>query len=253
MISCEVFGAVAVVYLNDTGRLNVLSRNLIQHLNMELDRLETHPDVHVLILTGYDRIFSAGADLKEVIDYKKFSEDDDFVEPWQRLYQFTKPVIVAINGVAAGGGLELALMGDIIFASELARIGQPELSVGVIPGGGATQRLTRLIGPYLTNYLCMTGMMISAPQALEWGIVQGVLPDRELLPYAIEIGQKIAERPLALLKKFKECVQFAHESSLNDGMQFERKKFFTTFDLKDHSEAINAFFEKRHPTYTHEE
>lgn len=251
MISCEVNKAVAIVHLDDVGRLNVLSREFIKSLNLELDRLESHDDVHVVILTGRDRIFSAGADLREFVRYRAAHETDDFIEPWQRLSRFSKPVLIALNGVAAGGGLELALMGDIIFAAETAKLGQPELSVGVIPGGGATQRLTRRIGQSLTSFLCLTGQMISAQQAHAWGIVHDVVPDRDLMNHVLEIAQLIATRPLPLLKRLKACIQKAEHASLDEGLKFERQLFFETFQLEDHPEAINAFFEKRSPSYTH--
>lgn len=251
MISCEVNKSVAIVHLDDTGRLNVLTRDLIKNLNLELDRLESHDDVHVIILTGRDRIFSAGADLREFVRYRASHENDDFIEPWQRLSRFSKPVLIALNGVAAGGGLELALMGDVIFAAETAKIGQPELSVGVIPGGGATQRLTKRIGRSITSYMCLTGKMFSAQQAHAWGIVHEVIPDRDLMNHVLEIAHHIAQRPLPLLKRVKACIQKAEHSSMEEGILFERKLFFETFQLEDHPEAISAFFEKRAPSYTH--
>lgn len=224
----------------------MLSKEFILRLNFLLDNAEADPDIRVIVLTATGNVFCAGADLKELKNIT-----DDFIEEWQRLSKCQKPVICALNGLTLGGGVELALMSDIIVAHPEVRLGQSEINVGVIPGSGATQRLSKLIGPYRTNFLCMTGSLISAETAEAWGIVQMISNDP--LKKAMEIAQTLTQKPLPLLKSIKRCVKVAQECFIQEGLAFERKEFYNNLKLPDHKEALSAFFEKRQAKYTHDE
>jgi enoyl-CoA hydratase/carnithine racemase len=245
IVTCEFDSNIAILTLNDQKKRNTLTKDLILSLNKRLDELEENKTVKVVILTGYENVFSAGANLKELQDYKKNKDTQDFIEDWQRLSHFTKPVIIALNGITYGGGLELALMGDIIIASDDAQIALPELSVGVIPGGGATQRLTHLIGQKKTSYLCMTGLPISAQKAFEWGIIEIITQKENLLSESIKLAKDISKKPLSLLRQVKKSIQFAFNQSLKEGLKTERNLFFETLHFEGHDAAIQAFFERK--------
>ncbi|MCX7338485.1 MAG: enoyl-CoA hydratase-related protein [Alphaproteobacteria bacterium] len=241
--------AIGLVRLSQPDRLNVLSRQLIVDLNVSLDSLEKNPDIKCIILTGDGKAFCAGADLQELQSETADSLlADDFIEPWQRLAACEKPVIAAINGAAVGGGCELALMADMIVASDKACFGQPEIMLGLIPGGGGTQRLPRVIGKAKSMELCLTGKIISAQDALSYGLVNYVVAGDALLPTAIGIAQKIVCHPLPTIKYIKQAIKNSEDMPLQQGLDFERKLFQIDFSLDAAKDGIDAFLHKRHPS-----
>ncbi|MBY0281915.1 MAG: enoyl-CoA hydratase/isomerase family protein [Alphaproteobacteria bacterium] len=237
---------IAVARLANPDRLNVLSKLLIHELNSSLDNLEKNDAIKCIIITGTGTVFSGGADLKELqtasLDGKI---ENDFIEPWQRLSLITKPVIAAVNGYALGGGLELALMADLIIASKEARFGQPEIKLSLLPGGGGTQRLTRLIGKAKTMELCLTGESISAEEALRWGLVNSVTEANDLMPAALKMAEKIAARSLLVLKMIKKAITDGAEMPLNEGLKMERELFWRACKEGSYKEAISAFLNRR--------
>ncbi len=236
---------ISRITLNNPKRLNVLSKQLIADLNMALDTLEADDQVKCVILTGAGKAFSAGADLAEVQSTTlKDIKENDFIEDWQRLAAFSKPVIAAVNGYAFGGGLELALMTDIIIASNTAQFGQPEIKLSLLPGGGGTQRLTRLIGKINTMNLCLTGESISADKAFTLGLLNKVVNEDELISASIQLAEMITSHSLPQLKMIKQAIKAADELPLKDGMKLERSFFYKTFESPESRKAINAFLSK---------
>ena len=237
---------VALVTLTNPERLNVLSKQLIVELNACLDNLETNDTIKCIVITGADKVFSGGADLKELqtasLDGKI---ENDFIEPWQRLSLITKPVIAAVNGYALGGGCELALMADLIIASKEAQFGQPEIKLSLLPGGGGTQRLTRLIGKVKTMELCLTGESISAEEALKWGLVNAVVEHNDLIPTALKMAEKISAYSLPALKMIKKVITSGTELPLKEGLKMERELFWKACNEGSYQEAISAFLNRR--------
>ena len=237
---------IAVVRLANPECLNVLSKMLITELNTSLDNLENNEAIKCIIITGTGEVFSGGADLKELqnapLDGKL---ENDFIEPWQRLSLITKPVIAAVNGYALGGGLELALMADLIIASKSAQFGQPEVKLSLLPGGGGTQRLTRLIGKAKTMELCLTGESISAEEALKCGLVNAVAEHADLMRTALKMAEKISVHSLAILKMIKKAITSGMEMRLKEGLKIERELFWKACHEGSYQEAISAFLNKR--------
>ncbi len=217
---------ISLITLNQPERLNVLSMQLIADLNKALDALESDNQVKCVILTGKGKAFSAGADLTEVqLTASKFIQENDFIEDWQRLAAFSKPVIAAINGYAFGGGLEIALMADIIIASEKAQFGQPEIKLSLLPGGGGTQRLARLLGKTRAMELCLTGETISADKAFSLGLISVIVEDEELQSASIKIAEMISRHSLSQLKMIKQAIKVVDELPLKEGLKLERGLF----------------------------
>lgn len=242
MINYQTFQNIALISLENNK--NLLSEDFVSNLNKLIDKTETDPLIRIIVLSIKTPF--VGADLKELQETKKTS---DFIEPWQRLSLCQKPVICALNAMTLGGGLEIALMADILIANPSVQLGQPEINVGVIPGSGATQRLTKLIGPYHTSFLCMTGTLISAAQAHAWGIIQLLSENAE--EKAVELAHSLASKSLPLLQSIKRCVRKASELPLSEGLSYERSEFYKNLKLYDHKEGISSFLEKRKPEYTH--
>ncbi len=237
---------VGVIKLNRPKYLNALCDELIKELNHVLDDIESNDNLSVLVLTGSEKVFAAGADISEMYN-KKFTDllKKDFIQPWQKLSSFKKPTIAAVSGYALGGGCELAMMCDIIVASENAKFGQPEINLGTIPAAGGTQRLIRAVGKSKAMELVLSGNTVNADEARDFGLVSSIFPTNVMLPKALELASKIAEKSLPVLKMAKKAVNSAYELSLNEGMKNERQLFQSTFALLDRKEGMKAFLEKR--------
>ncbi len=241
---------IALVQLNRPKVLNALSTDLMKDLIEAFFLLEDDKDVRVIILTGHDRAFAAGADIGQMMEATPIDQiNDNRFRTWKQLSLFTKPIIAAVNGFALGGGCELAMACDFIIAGDTAQFAQPEIKIGTIPGAGGTQRLTRAIGKSKAMLAILTGNMISAYEAERSGLVAKVVPAETLLQETFEIAKIIANRAPIAVKLAKEAVNMAFESSLKDGMEYERRNFYLTFSSKDQKEGMRAFMEKREPKY----
>ena len=241
---------VGVVTLNRPEVLNALSLELMQQLVAALERFDNDPDIHVIVLTGQEKAFAAGADIGDMADASVFEmyERNQFAR-WTRIKQIRKPIIAAVSGFALGGGCELAMHCDIIIASESARFGQPEINIGVMPGAGGTQRLTRAIGKFKAMEVVLNSRFLTAREAFEAGLVTRVVAKEQFLSEALRIAHQIAQRPLTALKLAKESVLKADELSLSEGLEYERKLFYMLFATEDQREGMKAFLEKRKPIY----
>ena len=250
-IIVEKKGRVGVVTLNRPKALNALCDALIQELGRALDDFEADHHIGAIVITGSDKAFAAGADIKEM-QSKSYMDvyNGDFIESWQRVTLCRKPVVAAVAGFALGGGCELAMMCDFIIAADTAKFGQPEIKLGVIPGSGGTQRLTRFVGKSKAMEMCLTGRMMDAQEAERAGLASRILPAAELVEEAVKTAQLIASMaPLAVLAN-KEMVNAAFETGLAQGVQFERRLFHALFGTADQKEGMAAFVEKRPGNWT---
>jgi enoyl-CoA hydratase len=241
---------VALIRLNRPKELNALNLQLMQELRDALRQLDQKEDVRVIIITGNDQAFAAGADIKQMSD--KTAIDmlmiDQF-STWDQIRKTRKPLIAAVSGFALGGGCELAMVCDMIVASETARFGQPEIKIGVIPGAGGTQRLTKAVGKAKAMELVLTGRTLSAQEALSYRLVNQVVPAELYLAEAVKLAEEIARQsPVATLLA-KEAVNQSFATHLDEGLLFERKNFYLTFASEDQKEGMKAFIEKRKPDY----
>jgi len=244
-------GRVAIVTLNRPKSLNALCDALISDLNATLGQLEHDRLIGAIVLTGSRKAFAAGADIKEMAS-KSFQEaySTDMFAGWHRVANVRKPVIAAVHGYALGGGCELAMMCDIILASETAQFGQPEIKLGTIPGVGGTQRLTRAVGKSKAMELVLTGRFLTAQEAKESGLVARVFPDDKLLDEAIAMAELIASYSQPIVAMAKECVNQTYEMTLHEGLHFERRVFHSTFATDDQKEGMRAFVNKEKPKFT---
>lgn len=251
-IKIETRGAVGVITLDRPKALNALNSELIGELSQALDAFESDHRVHCVVLTGGDKAFAAGADIKEM-QQKSFSEVylEDFTVSWERVGRMRKPVIAAVAGYALGGGCELAMMCDFVIAADNAKFGQPEITLGIIPGVGGTQRLASLIGKSKAMDMCLTGRMLDAAEAERAGLVSRIVPADQLLDTAIKTAEKIAEMSLPAVMMAKEAVNRATEATLNEGVRFEKRLFHSLFATEDQKEGMAAFVEKRSPKFRH--
>jgi enoyl-CoA hydratase len=242
---------VALVRLNRPEALNALNSALLGELVTVLDRLEADEDVRCVVLTGSERAFAAGADIKEMSDksYAQMFKADFFTAPAQRIERFRKPIIAAVAGYALGGGCELAMMCDFIIAAETAKFGQPEINLGVMPGIGGTQRLTRFVGKSKAMDMILTARMMDAAEAERSGLVSRVVAADKLIEEAVAAARKIAaQSPLAVMMN-KELVQTAYETTLTQGVATERRLFHSLFAFEDQTEGMAAFVDKRKPDF----
>ena len=250
-ILVETRGKVGLLTLNCPKAMNALNAALMAELASAIDELDGDDDVGAIVITGNEKAFAAGADIKEMKDKSFMSAylEDFLTTKWERVATCRKPVIAAVNGFALGGGCELAMMCDIIYAADTAKFGQPEITIGAIPGLGGTQRLTRAVGKAKAMELCLTGRMMDAEEAERSGLVSRVLPAAELLDEAIKTAEKIAglSRPLAMIAK--EAVNRAFETTLAEGLFFERRMFHAIFATEDQKEGMTAFADKRKPSF----
>ena len=245
---------VGLIRLNRKEQRNALNSELMDELCRVLDEWESDKDVRCVILTGTEKVFAAGADIVEMRG-KSFPEvyKDDFVtKNWERLTRFRKPVIAAVAGYALGGGCELAMMCDIILAADNAKFQQPEINLGVLPGAGGTQRLTRIIGKSKAMEMCLTGRMMDAKEAERCGLASRVVPVDALMDEARDMAKLIASKSSPVAMMTKECVNAAYETMLSQGVQFERRLFHSTFATSDRQEGMDAFIEKRPAHFRHE-
>ncbi|MFL5034657.1 MAG: enoyl-CoA hydratase [Microvirga sp.] len=247
-ILVETRGKVGLVTLNRPQALNALNSTLVRELNQALDGFEADPAIGCVCITGSDKAFAAGADIKEMQD-KGYPTAylEDFITAWDRVGQRRKPLIAAVAGFALGGGCELAMMCDIIIASDTAKFGQPEITLGTIPGIGGTQRLTRAIGKSKAMDLCLTGRMMDAAEAERAGLVSRVVPADKLMEEALSAAEKIAAMSHPAAAMAKEAINRAFETPLSEGINVERNLFHATFALEDRAEGMAAFIEKRKP------
>jgi enoyl-CoA hydratase len=248
----EISGPVGVIQLNRPSALNALNDELVTELTAALDRMEADSEVGCIVLTGSQKAFAAGADIKEMrsLSYMDAYQGDFITRNWERASTVRKPIVAAVAGYALGGGCELAMMCDFIIAADNARFGQPEITLGVMPGAGGTQRLTRLVGKSKAMEMCLTGRMMDASEAERAGLVSRVVPLDNLLEEARSAALKIAtmSRPIAMMTK--ESVNASYETMLRQGIMFERRLFHSMFSTDDQKEGMAAFVEKRSPQFS---
>ena len=249
-ILVESRGAVGLITLNRPKALNALCDALIRELGQALDAFEGDDRIGAIVLTGSDKAFAAGADIKEMQnrDYMDVYLSD-FVKSWERLTLCRKPLIAAVAGFALGGGCELAMMCDTIIAADSAKFGQPEINLGIMPGAGGSQRLTRFIGKAKAMDMILTGRMMDAAEAERSGLVSRVIPAAQLVEETVKIAAQIAalSRPAVLMAK--ESINRAYETTLAEGVRFERRLFHSLFATSDQKEGMAAFVEKRKPSF----
>jgi len=243
-------GSIGIVRLNRPSALNALNFELMGELVKALEELDGDQAVRVIILTGSERAFAAGADLKEMSQ----SGPVDLIlgrrfELWDRLRKIAKPIIAAVSGYCLGGGNELAMNCDIIIASENATFGQPEVNVGIMPGAGGTQRLIRAVGKYKAMEMILTGKPITAQEAYRVGLVNRIVPTESLLDEAKKMANEIASKPPISVRAAKEAILKAQDTALEVGLDFERKSFYMLFATEDGKEGMKAFLEKRKPNF----
>ena len=249
-IIVEIRGKVGLVTLNRPQALNALNEALIAELNDALGGFESNPEIGCTVITGSDKAFAAGADVKEMAE-KTYVESylGRFLDGWTRIAETRKPVIAAVSGFCLGGGLELAMMCDFIIASETARFALPEITLGIMPGAGGTQRLPRYIGKAKAMDLILTGRMMDAVEAERCGLVARLVAPDRLLDEALAAASKIAAYSQPIVMMAKETVNRAQETSLAEGARFERRLFLSMFSTEDQKEGMKAFIEKRKPAF----
>src|SRR6201987_3735989 len=249
-IIVETRGKVGLIRLNRPQALNALNRALVHDLTRALDAFEADANIGCIVITGSDKAFAAGADIKEMAD-KTFDQAylGDFAANWDRAATVRKPVIAAVAGFALGGGCELAMQCDLIIAADNAKFGQPEIKLGIIPGIGGTQRLTHAVGKAKAMDLILTGRMMDAAEAERSGLVARVVPAASLMDEAMKVAETIANMSLPSAMIAKEAVNRAFEVSLAEGIRFERRIFHSLFATEDQKEGMKAFIEKRKPAW----
>ncbi|MCP1572939.1 enoyl-CoA hydratase [Herbaspirillum rubrisubalbicans] len=252
-ILVETHGRVGLIALNRPKAYNALNDALMDDLTVALEIFESDPAIGAIVLTGSDKAFAAGADIKmmHAWSFTDVYRDQFITSNWERVTRCRKPVIAAVAGLALGGGCELAMMCDFVLAADNARFALPELSLATIPGAGGTQRLTRAIGKSKAMEMVLSGRQLNADEADRFGLVSRVLPLAELRTEALAVAAKIAAQSLPATMMAKECVNRAFEGSLAEGLQFERRMAYATFACADHKEGLAAFIEKRPPVFQH--
>jgi enoyl-CoA hydratase len=243
-------GFIATVQLNRPKVLNALNLALMVELVEALEELDNDPEVRCIVLHGSERAFAAGADITEMAEASPIEmlERDQF-KRWDRIRKIRVPIVAAVSGVALGGGCELVMICDMIVASETARFGQPEILIGVMPGAGGTQRLTRAVGKALAMEMVLTGRMITAQEAHAAGLINRVVPVEFYLDEAMKLAREVAARPPVAVRLAKESVLKSFDTTIIDGLEFERKNFYLLFATEDMKEGMAAFLEKRRPEW----
>jgi enoyl-CoA hydratase len=243
-------GPVVVVTLHRPQVLNALSRETMDELVDALEAADRDDDVRCLVLTGSDRAFAAGADVTEFVDATPVTMLTAYrFQQWERLRHLSKPLIAAVRGYALGGGCELAMLCDMIVAGESARFGQPEINIGLMPGAGGTQRLTRAVGKARAMEIVLTGRHVSAAEAYAMGLVTRVVPDEVVLDEARRLAHLIASKPPVAVRLAKAAVLKAFDTTLEVGLEHERRLFYLLFATEDKTEGVRAFLEKRPPSF----
>lgn len=250
-ILTEKDGEVGIVTLNRPEALNAFSDQLMDEVTDALKKFDADDEIGCIVLTGSEKAFAAGADIKEMASksYIDVYREDFITKNWEEATRVRKPIIAAVAGYALGGGCELALMCDFIIAADNAKFAQPEITIGAMPGAGGTQRLARFIGKSKAMDMCLTGRMMDAEEAERCGLVSRIVPKGELRAEAVKVARQIAgfSRPIAMLTK--EAVNRAYETTLSEGVRFERRVFHSVFALEDQKEGMTAFIEKRKPSF----
>ncbi|MGU3537517.1 enoyl-CoA hydratase [Methylobacterium sp. A54F] len=251
-ILTETRGRVLLVTLNRPKALNALNRQLTEELIAATTAADADPGIGCIVVTGSPKAFAAGADIKEMqaADYPSMYAEDFFAQ-WERFAALRTPTLAAVAGYALGGGCELALMCDVVLAADTAVFGQPEIKLGVMPGIGGSQRLTRAVGKAKAMEMCLTGRTMDAAEAERAGLVARVVPADDLLADALRTAETIAGMSLPVAMMTKEAVNRAGEVSLSEGIRFERRVFHAMFALADQKEGMSAFVEKRKPDFAH--
>lgn len=246
----EKKGKVGLIRLDRPDALNALNSALIDELGQALDAFEADDQIGAIVITGNEKAFAAGADIKEM-QSKSYMDayKEDFISTWDRVARCRKPVIAAVAGYALGGGCELALMCDIILAADTAEFGQPEITLGIMPGAGGTQRLTRIVGKAKAMEMCLTGRRMKAEEAERAGLASRVIPANELMDEALKVADKIASFSMPTVMLAKESVNRSYETNLTEGIRFERRIFHSMFATEDQKEGMQAFVEKRKPSF----
>jgi enoyl-CoA hydratase len=250
-ILTKIEGKVGVITLNRPKALNALNSELLAELIGVLEEWDRGTDVRCIVLTGSDRAFAAGADIKEMApqSYMDMYRSNFFADVNTRITAIRKPIVAAVAGYALGGGCELAMMCDFIIAADTAKFGQPEINLGVMPGMGGTQRLTRFVGKSKAMEMCLTGRNMDAAEAERSGLVSRVVPAADLLAEAMKAATTIAEKSVPIVMMTKEAVNVAYETTMMEGVRFERRVFHAMFATDDQKEGMAAFSEKRKPDF----
>jgi enoyl-CoA hydratase len=246
LILSRTEGRVGVIKLNRPKVLNALNREIMSEVITALEAFDEQEAIGVIVLTGDKRAFAAGADITQMAGASPVSMlNNPFIDYWDRLGRIGKPIIAAVSGFALGGGCELAIACDLIIASESAKFGQPEINIGVIPGAGGTQRLTRAVGKALAMEMVLNGRFLSAEEALRFGLVNRVVPVETYLEEALKFAAEIAGRAPIAIRLGKEAVNAAYETTLRSGLAYERRLFYMLFATEDQKEGMDAFVNKR--------
>jgi len=250
-ISLVVDKPIATVKINRPDALNALNSVVVRELVGALDALDADDSVRCVVLTGSDKAFCAGADVKEMANLSaaEIQSADHLRRVWERAADFRKPIIAALSGYALGGGLELAMCCDIIIASEGTKLGQPEINIGIIPGGGGTQRLARAVGKYKAMEMILTGAMITAEEAKALGLVNRVVPPGKYLEEATKLALEIASKGPIAVRSAKKAIAASQEMGISSGLELERTLFYDLFGTQDKKEGMSAFLEKRKPNF----
>ncbi|MHC4108229.1 MAG: enoyl-CoA hydratase-related protein [Planctomycetota bacterium] len=250
LILSETDGPVGIVRLNRPKVLNALNPELMKQLAEQLEAFDADEHVHVIVLTGHERAWAAGADIGDMAERSMLEmyQRDQFAT-WDRIRRIKKPIVAAVSGFALGGGCELMMLCDVVIASETAQIGQPEINIGVMPGAGGTQRLTRAVGKATAMDVILTGRFLSAKEALAAGLVSRVVPKEHFFSEALRVAHEMAGKGPVALNLAKESVLKAFETTLAEGLEYERKLFYMLFGTDDQKEGMRAFMEKRKPEF----
>jgi len=250
-IKVEVQDSIGIIRINRPRYLNAVNKQTVTEIINALQNFENDDNIRVIIITGEGDNFSAGADIKEMSKLSPIEATEKSpLAVWDKMLAFVKkPIIAVVKGYAVGGGFEIALSCDIIIASEDAKFGQPEINIGLMPGAGGTQRLARIVGKYKAMEICLTGKFLSAKEAYELGIVNKVYPKEIVFEEAIKIAKEIAKKPPIAVRFIKDSINYALESNLKEGLDYERKLFYLLLSTEDAKEGMNAFIEKREPKF----
>jgi len=241
---------VAVIRLNRPKELNALNRELMIEIRDALKALDEDDSVRAIILTGGERVFAAGADIKQMANATAIDMlNIDQFSTWDQIKKTKKPIIAAVSGFALGGGCELAMICDMIIATDTARFGQPEIRIGTMPGAGGTQRLTRAVGKAIAMEVVLGARFLTADEALQYGLVNKVVPVEVMMDEALKLAGEIAAKSPVAVKLAKEAVNAVFNTSLEEGLHFERKNFYLTFASNDQKEGMAAFIGKRNPVF----
>ncbi|HME18147.1 MAG TPA: enoyl-CoA hydratase-related protein [Nitrososphaerales archaeon] len=244
-------GHVGVITLNRPDAMNALNMTMVRELIQALDGFEKDEEVRCVVLAGSERAFSAGADIKEMAQMTavQMTMTEHFFPLWDRVGRYAKPIVAALSGFVLGGGLELAMSCDILVASETTQLGQPEIDIGIMPGGGGTQRLARAVGKYKAMEMILTGKRIGAEEAKTLGLVSRVVPKEAYLTEAMKVAGDVASKSPVAVKLAKMAVNKAFEMGLSPGLDFERELFYMLFASEDQKEGMDAFTQKRKPVF----